>query len=67
MRSPDSVQPEGNASAECESRVLAHVKIGAGMPHLDRALLHAIDDLQGRDDLSGGEDLHAEPAITGVG
>ena len=47
------VRPNGDRAAESERPVLVDVVVGGGMPALDRALLHRVEDLQRRHDLSG--------------
>src|SRR4030095_10472879 len=46
-------ETEWNRAAEGERPVLYDVVVGGGMPALDRALLHRVEDLQRFYDLSG--------------
>jgi hypothetical protein len=54
------VQTERNGAIEREGRVLADEVIGGGVTHLDRAIAHRVDHLQGWNDLTSGESLDLE-------
>jgi hypothetical protein len=54
------VQTERNGAIEREGWVLAYEVIGGGVTHLDRAIAHRVDHLQGGNDLASGESLDLE-------
>ena len=60
------VQPKGDGRVEAEDRILAIVVIAAGMPHLDRILLHGIQNLERGDDFAAREVTDVELAVRGL-
>jgi hypothetical protein len=49
------VHHERDRRAECEGRVLADIKEGPGIGHLDSVVLHGVQRLQARNDFTGGK------------
>src|SRR5262249_11493832 len=59
------VEAEWDRGAERKGRILAEIVVGRGVAHLDRAVLHRISRRNGRNDLSGGEDLDLKLVVGG--
>src|SRR5258708_25015882 len=59
------VQTERNGAIEREGRVLADEVIGGGVTHLDRAIAHRVERLQGWNDLAAGESLNLKLVVGG--
>src|SRR5207247_7385981 len=60
------VEDERNGTEQCPSRILADIIISRGMTRLDGTVLNGIEDLQGRNDLTCGEDLNLKLVVGGL-
>ena len=56
-------EPKGHRGIKRKRRVLADKVVGRRMPHLRRSLLHGLQDLKGRNELSGWIHGDVEAAI----
>src|ERR1041385_45855 len=61
------VDAEGKRRAERERRVLAEVVVGRRVAHLDRAVLHRVENLQTGYDFAGCEHLDLEFVVAHLG